>query len=92
MTRIAGRLGGAYRVLVWQPEGKSLGRLIHGWEDNIIQVRGGFMDWIDLPQDVEMWRAAVNAVKEQWVPKMRGISGLPEELLVSRALPCMKLI
>ena len=28
--------GGAYRVLVWQPEGKRLGRLIHGWEDNII--------------------------------------------------------
>lgn len=49
------------------------------------------MDWIDLPKDV-MWRATVNAVKEQRVPKMREISALPEELLVSRALPCMKLI
>jgi hypothetical protein len=27
--------GGEYRVLVWQPEGKKLGRLRHGWEDDI---------------------------------------------------------
>jgi len=82
------RRGVAYRVLVWQPEGKSLGRLIHGWEGNIIQVGGGFMDWIDLPQDVEMWRAAVKAVKEQRVSKNAGnfwttggITGLPEEFM-----------
>ena len=47
------------------------------------------MDWIDLPQDVERWQAAVNAVKKQRVPKIWGISGLPEELLASRTLPCV---
>jgi len=58
---------GMYRVLVGKPEGKRpLGRPRHRWEDNIkmdLQVVGcGCMDWIELAQDRDGWRALVNAV------------------------------
>ena len=57
---------GVYRVLVGKPEGKRpLGRSRRRWEDNIkidIQKVGcGVMDWIDLAQDRDRWRALVNA-------------------------------
>jgi hypothetical protein len=56
-----------YRVLVGKPERKrALGRLRHRWVDNIkmdLQVVGcGGMDWIELAQDRERWRALVNSV------------------------------
>jgi len=56
-----------YRVLVAKPEGKSpLGRPRRRWEDNIkMDVQGvgsGDMDWIELAQDRDRWRAVVNAV------------------------------
>ena len=55
---------GVYRVLVGKPEGKRpLGRPRHRWEDNIkmdIQEVGcGGMDWIELVQDRNRWRALV---------------------------------
>ena len=58
---------GVYRVLVGTPEGKRpLGRPRHIWEDNIkmdLQELGcGGMDWIELAQDRDTWRAVVNAV------------------------------
>ena len=58
---------GVHRVLVGKPEGKRpLGRPRHRWEDNIkmdLQVVGcGCMDWIELAQDRDGWRALVNAV------------------------------
>jgi hypothetical protein len=58
---------GVYRVLVGKSEGKRpLGRLGRGWEDNIkmdIQEVGfGSMDWFELAQDRDRWRALVNAV------------------------------
>ena len=64
---------GVYRVLVGKPEGKrSLGRPKRGWEDNIKmdlqEVGCGVMGWIDLAQDMDRWRAFVNAVMNLWVP------------------------
>jgi hypothetical protein len=56
-----------YRVLVGKTEGKRpLGRPRRRWEDNIrmdlqeVGCRG--MDWIELAQDRDRWRALVNAV------------------------------
>jgi hypothetical protein len=63
---------GAYRILVGRPEGrKPLGRPRRRWEDNIkmdIQEWDGDMDWIDLAQDRDRWRAVVNAVMNFRVP------------------------
>jgi len=64
---------GMYRVLVGKPEGKTpLGRPRRRWEDNIKmdlqEVVCGGMDWLELTQDRERWRAVVNAVKALWVP------------------------
>jgi hypothetical protein len=58
----------AYRVLVGRPEGKGpLGR--PGWEDNNkIDLRGGGMDWIDLAQDRDQWRAHMNVVMNLRIP------------------------
>jgi hypothetical protein len=46
---------------VEKPEGKrSLGRLGHRWGYNI-KMDIQEVDWIDLPQDRDRWRALVNA-------------------------------
>ena len=67
---------GVYRVLVGKPEGKRpLGRPRRRWEGNIkigLQAVGcGDMDWIELAQDTDGWRAFVTAVMN--FHKMRGI-------------------
>jgi hypothetical protein len=56
-----------YRVLVRNPEGKRpLGRPRLRFEDNIImdlqEVGCGGMDWIELAQDRDRWRALVNEI------------------------------
>jgi hypothetical protein len=57
----------SYRILVGKPEGKRpLGRPRRRWEGNIImdlrEIGWGGMDWIDLAQDRDQWRALVNTV------------------------------
>ena len=58
---------GAYRILVWKPEGgRPLGRTRRRCVDNIRmdlqEVGRGYMDWIGLVQDREIWRTVVSAV------------------------------
>jgi len=51
---------------------RPLGRPRRRWEDNIKigfkAVRFGNMDWIELAQDRDRWRALVNAVMNLRVP------------------------
>jgi hypothetical protein len=56
-----------YKILVGKPEGKRpLGRPRRRWEDGIrIDLREiglGGVDWIQLAQDRDWWRAVVSAV------------------------------
>jgi transposase len=76
MDRTCSRYGGEERcvqVLVGKPEGKRpLGRPGRRWEDNIkiglreVGWRG--IDWINLSQDRNRWRAVVIAVMNLCVP------------------------
>jgi hypothetical protein len=53
-----------YRVSIGKPEGKRpLGRPRRRWEDGIrIEIGLGSVDWIQLAQDRDLWRAVVNTV------------------------------
>jgi hypothetical protein len=63
----------AYRILVGKPEGRRpLGRPRRRWVDNIKvdlrEIGWDVMDWIDLVQDRDQWRALVNTVMNLRVP------------------------
>jgi hypothetical protein len=56
-----------YRVFMGKPEGKRpLGRPRRRWEDGIRmdvrEIGWGSVDWIQLAQDWDLWRALVNTV------------------------------
>jgi len=64
---------GVHRVLMGKPERKRLlERPRRKWEDNIKmdlkQVGCEGMDWIELVEDRDRWRAVVNAVVNLRVP------------------------
>jgi hypothetical protein len=68
-----GKKRDAYRILVGKPEGKRpLRRPTRRWVDNIKMDLGEVgwdgVDWIDLAQDRDRWRAYVNAEMNLRVP------------------------
>jgi hypothetical protein len=63
----------AYRILVGKPDGKRpVGRPRRRWVENIKIDRRVIgwdgMDWIDLAQDRDQWKALVNTVMKFWAP------------------------
>jgi hypothetical protein len=63
----------SYKILVGKPEGKRpLGRPRRRWVDNIEmdlrEIKWDGMDWIDLEQDRNRWRALVNTVMYLRIP------------------------
>jgi hypothetical protein len=70
---------GVFRILEGETDGKRpLARPRLRWDDNIKmdlqEIICGGMDWIELAQDRDRWRALVNAVMNLRLHKMRGIS------------------
>jgi hypothetical protein len=71
-----GKKRNAYRILVGKPEGKrQLGRPRRRWVDNIkmdlMELGWCRMDWIDLAQDRDQWRAVydwsfAHVIPERW--------------------------
>jgi hypothetical protein len=64
---------GVYRMLVGKPKGnRPMGRPRRRWEDNIKmdlqEVGFGDMDWIELAQKRDRWRALATAVIHLRVP------------------------
>jgi hypothetical protein len=63
----------AYKILIGKPKGKSpLGRprssLVNTIKMDLRRIGWCDMDWIDLAQDRDQWRALVNAVINLRVP------------------------
>ena len=68
-----GEVRGVHWLLVGKPERRRpLGRPRRRWEDNIRmdlrEVGCGCVDWMELAQDRDRWRALVSAVMNLRVP------------------------
>ena len=68
-----GKRRDTYRVLVGKPEGKrQLGRPRRRWKNNIKmnlqEVGCGGVDWIEVAQDRDRWRAHENVVVNIQIP------------------------
>jgi hypothetical protein len=62
----------AYRILVGKPEGnRPLGRSRRRWVNTtkmVLRERGcNDVDWLNIAQDRDQWRALVNTVLNLWV-------------------------
>jgi hypothetical protein len=71
--RTTGERGNACRILVGKPDGKRpLGGPKRRWVDHIkmdlTEIGWDGMDWIDLAQDRDQWRAPMNTVMKLRVP------------------------
>jgi hypothetical protein len=74
---IMGQKMNAYRILVEKPERKRpLGGLRLRWEDNIKinfrEIGCGGMDWINVAQCRDQWKALVNTVMNLRIPQNVG--------------------
>jgi hypothetical protein len=68
-----GKKRNACRILVGKQERNTpLGGPRRRWVDNakidLREIGWGGMDWINMAQDRDQWRALVNTVKNLWVP------------------------
>jgi hypothetical protein len=58
----------AYRILVGKPEGRPRGRWVGNVKMDLREIGWDGMDWIDLAEDRDQWRALVNTVMNLRVP------------------------
>jgi hypothetical protein len=68
-----GERRGIYRALLGKPEGKrALGKPRRRWKDyiktDLQEVVCGSIDWIELAQNSDRWRAPLNAVMNLRLP------------------------
>jgi hypothetical protein len=68
-----GETRNVYRLLVGKPEGKRpLGRPRRRWvnsiEMDLREIGWDGINWIELAQDRDQWRALVNKAMNLWVP------------------------
>jgi hypothetical protein len=71
------KIRNAYKILVGRPEGKRpLGSRRRKWVDNIEmglrKIGLESVDWINLAQERDQWRATVNTVMNLRVPQQAG--------------------
>jgi hypothetical protein len=53
----------------WESQKRTLGRPRQRWVNNIkMDIGWGCVDWINLSQDMNRWRALVNTVMNHQVP------------------------
>jgi hypothetical protein len=68
-----GKKRNAYRILVGKPQrkrplGRPRRRGVNNIKMDLREIGRDGMDWIDLAQDRDKWRALVNTVMNLWAP------------------------
>jgi hypothetical protein len=53
----------AYRILVGKPEGRPRSRWVDNIKMDLREIGWDSVDWIELAQDRDQWRALVNTVR-----------------------------